>query len=275
MQDPLQDPMQDPEHVRLSPQEMETLIYVIDGSLQVDLRFRFFLWAQGGLQSLLPHETMICAWGDIDGMRFRYEVFSRMVLDDGFTGGLADPIDGLLPRLIEVWCNNEKRLTACTTCAAGHADSPLPPRLYGALQRQGIERIVMHGTRKMQDETGSFFVFLNGAENFGARDTYLTELLLPHLHLAVHRLPDDETAGGQPPSAEVRIDAVLSGREAQVLQWVREGKTNQEIAQILDISPLTVKNHVQKILRKLNVTNRTQAVARGIAARLIPGHEAR
>jgi DNA-binding CsgD family transcriptional regulator len=58
-----------------------------------------------------------------------------------------------------------------------------------------------------------------------------------------------------------------------VLNWVREGKTNQEIAQILDISPLTVKNHVQKILRKLKVTNRAQAVARGIAARLIGEHE--
>jgi hypothetical protein len=44
---------------------------------------------------------------------------------------------------------------------------------------------------------------------------------------------------------------------------------NADVAAILDISPLTVKNHMQKILRKLNVQNRAQAVARAIARRLI------
>ena len=37
------------------------------------------------------------------------------------------------------------------------------------------------------------------------------------------------------------------------------GKTNWEISSILGISPLTVKNHVQNILRKLDVQNRGQA----------------
>jgi len=40
------------------------------------------------------------------------------------------------------------------------------------------------------------------------------------------------------------------------------GKTNLEIAAALDISPFTVKNHVQRIFRKIGVTNRTQAAAR-------------
>jgi len=38
---------------------------------------------------------------------------------------------------------------------------------------------------------------------------------------------------------------------------------------ILEISPLTVKNHVQKILRKLNVQNRTQAVGKAMALRIL------
>ena len=72
---------------------------------------------------------------------------------------------------------------------------------------------------------------------------------------------------------EMASDQVLSGREVQVLNWVRNGKTNQEIAMILDISPLTVKNHMQKILRKLNVSNRAQAVAKAIAARIMSDRE--
>lgn len=51
--------------------------------------------------------------------------------------------------------------------------------------------------------------------------------------------------------------------------WIRLGKSNFEIGTILGISPLTVKNHVQKILRKLNVRNRTQAVGRTLALRFL------
>ena len=51
-----------------------------------------------------------------------------------------------------------------------------------------------------------------------------------------------------------------------------EIKTNNEIGLILEISATTAKNHIQKILRKLNVSNRAQAVGRGVALHLLaPG----
>jgi DNA-binding NarL/FixJ family response regulator len=51
----------------------------------------------------------------------------------------------------------------------------------------------------------------------------------------------------------------LSKREMQVLQCVTSGNSNKEIAQELNISHQTVKNHVTAILRKLDVDDRTQA----------------
>ena len=54
----------------------------------------------------------------------------------------------------------------------------------------------------------------------------------------------------------------LSARELEVLESICKGKTNLDIAAALDISPFTVKNHVQRIFRKIGVTNRTQAAAR-------------
>lgn len=62
---------------------------------------------------------------------------------------------------------------------------------------------------------------------------------------------------------------MMTEREIEILTWVQEGKSNQEIGDILCISPLTVKNHVQKILRKLDVKNRAQAVSKATAMRLI------
>ena len=54
----------------------------------------------------------------------------------------------------------------------------------------------------------------------------------------------------------------LSQRELEVLQLIALGRTNQEIARQLIISPGTVKAHTASIYRKLDVVNRTEAAAR-------------
>ena len=51
----------------------------------------------------------------------------------------------------------------------------------------------------------------------------------------------------------------LTPQEQQVLELVSQGKTNREIAELLIMSDKTVRNHVSKILKKLNATNRTEA----------------
>ncbi|HET6406868.1 MAG TPA: response regulator transcription factor [Chthoniobacteraceae bacterium] len=56
----------------------------------------------------------------------------------------------------------------------------------------------------------------------------------------------------------------LTPREAEVLFWVAQGKTNAEIGIILDASPATVKKHVEHILEKLEVENRAAASLRAL-----------
>jgi len=52
----------------------------------------------------------------------------------------------------------------------------------------------------------------------------------------------------------------LTVREKEVLRYLIEGKGNKEIAEILSISPETIKSHIKNIYRKLNVTNRIEAM---------------
>jgi DNA-binding CsgD family transcriptional regulator len=54
----------------------------------------------------------------------------------------------------------------------------------------------------------------------------------------------------------------LSRREAEVLRWIVYGRSNVEIALILDIAVPTVKKHVERIFTKLGVENRQAAAAR-------------
>src|ERR1700761_3161122 len=68
----------------------------------------------------------------------------------------------------------------------------------------------------------------------------------------------------------------LTARELQILELVADGSTNKEIATALTISKNTVRHHVNSIMDKLNVSDRTEAVATAIrsgvlsASALIP-----
>ncbi len=58
-----------------------------------------------------------------------------------------------------------------------------------------------------------------------------------------------------------RPDGVLSTREAEIMDLVAQGLTNQQVARHLFLSEKTVKNHINRIFAKLGVVNRAQAMA--------------
>lgn len=70
---------------------------------------------------------------------------------------------------------------------------------------------------------------------------------------------------GEPAASVADPVALLTGREREVLGLVARGLTNKEIARELSVSPATVKAHVERIIAKLGVSDRTQAAV--LAAR--------
>jgi DNA-binding CsgD family transcriptional regulator len=90
---------------------------------------------------------------------------------------------------------------------------------------------------------------------------------VPFLHSAWIRTQITSTQEGSGPAPAGA--GVLTPRELEILRWIYLGKSNCEVGTILGISGLTVKNHVQKILRKLNVVNRTQAVGKALDLRIL------
>lgn len=63
----------------------------------------------------------------------------------------------------------------------------------------------------------------------------------------------------------LRQSFALTPKEAEVLLWLAKGKSNRDIAEILNQRPRTVNKHLEQIFEKLGVENRTAAAARALA----------
>jgi DNA-binding NarL/FixJ family response regulator len=73
------------------------------------------------------------------------------------------------------------------------------------------------------------------------------------------------------PAAMPIPDATLTGREIQILELLGEGKNQERIAKELFISPKTVGTHIQRVLAKLGVHSRAEAVAIAYRSGLVGG----
>lgn len=109
--------------------------------------------------------------------------------------------------------------------------------------------------------------------DFSERERLLLGMLGPHIMQAfknaevIGRLRDDETGVGtmllEGKAKDLKPEAMeimgITLREAEILKWTAQGKTNAEISIILNISLNTVKTHLAHIYQKLGVENRVAA----------------
>jgi len=253
------------EALRLSDPDNAALLAAICDAVAVRRRFQFFSWSQGRLQRLLPHGILVCGLPRGNGAGMFYDYFHNVPLPSSSLARLCNPRDGVAPRLLEAWREGGSEPMAVCGERALHL------AILGDLEELGMGATVAHGIPFEQSNVGAhgFFAFVSLRTRPTDRETFLAAMLVPHVFSAYCRaLARDRVAPRPEPEAG---EGTLSEREIEILHWVREGKSNHEIGMVLSISPLTVKNHVQRILRKLQASNRTQAVTKAISMRLLHG----
>ena len=249
---------------RLNDSERESLLLNIDVSLRVHTRPQLFSWVQGAFQSMIPHEVLICGLQESRQGAMRVDSFTTAPVDCAKLNELFQQDTSLVPHLIKLWEVNRCQAITCETERGPFSSGALARELL----RVGVSTVLAHGTHDAAGNMISFFVFACRPGAVGPKQAYLADLIVPYLHAAWVRSqvtwPLDRAGANKPAKT-----GLLTPRETQILQWIYHGKSNIEIGMILEISPLTVKNHVQKTLRKLNVLNRTQAVGKALALRLV------
>jgi transcriptional regulator EpsA len=242
--------------------QIESIVLNLDASLRVHARAHFFSWTQGLLQSLIRHELLICTLCHGKPPAFRADGFSMTTPDPAMFSDMFLRDTGVAPALLRAW--EERRYQPVILEGNSSLGSGAFTR---ELERLGAMQLLVHGVHDSDGRAVSLFVFACRPGSAGPRQAYLAQLIAPAMHAALVRtqLQQRRADGGDKSSGQ----SILTVRELDILKWIYLGKSNFEIGAILKISPLTVKNHVQKILRKLNVVNRTQAIGKALELRIL------
>jgi len=226
---------------------------------QIRRHVQLLHWLQGEMQRLLPHEMLIAAWGDfsLDLVQLDIVSSSPTVRTRQATEYCVRP---LVRRLFDWWYAGGRRPTTIDTSHPawfeGMAeDSEIAP----AIRRMRLATV--HGIKDERGRQDCLYIALSSQPAGSPFVGEMLEMLLPYIDMAMRQVPVLAAEQAET-DAQSPLDSQLSSREIEIMEWVRQGKTNYEIAMILNISSFTVKNHMQRILRKLNVTNRAQASAK-------------
>jgi transcriptional regulator EpsA len=263
--------------IHLAPEAARALLRLVESAPEVRRRYQFFMWLQAQVQPLLPHTVALCGAYHRQRRQLQFEIFNTVVLPPMLTLQLSGSDSPLLQRLVADWVDGEGQ-PLLTPLASLARDSAGPEA--EALRAAGVERVLVHGVSRPDrlHEVAGLFVLGGRAGSGDGELAHLFDLVVHALHAAYLRtLSFERELGPAPVRAPLPATPLpsrmprVTPREAQILAWVREGKNNQEIGIELGISALTVKNHIQKILRKLGASNRAHAVALAMQSRLLPG----
>jgi transcriptional regulator EpsA len=252
----------------LSDENLERYFRIVREGIAVRRHSDLLKWLQGEVQYYLPHEIMLAAWSDFGANHFRHDLVSALpgVRTEHLNPENLSALSALLRGLYSCWVELGKIPYRLSVGVSGFLSGDHRPQCAFGEALHGMRSLLIHG---ISDERGCqdcLYVVFSSHDNFNDSTLGAMENLLPYLDTALRRVtPLTSPHSGVPPPADApksRENHGLSAREIEILDWVRIGKTNPEIASILGISTYTVKNHLRHIFKKLDVYNRTQAISK-------------
>ena len=253
----------------LSSEQRHVFMDVISDSLRVSHRQHLFTWLQGELQYLLGHEVMLCGVKTPHSDDYHYEYFtSTRYFNEVQFSEVIEQKSGLVSQVVNLWKDTRTPLYVNNHHkSSNHANYAIANFDEAVLKNSELKNFVAHGYVDSNDEISSVVIFARLHNQPSSTDAHILELIMPHLHSALIRVTS--SASNVAAKSNNCVASAMTKRESEILQWIHMGKSNWEISIILDISSLTVKNHLQKIFRKLDVQNRSQAAVKAAKLGLI------
>ena len=244
---------------RLEDAKMHCFAEAVEASIDVHSRQQFFVWTQSSVQGLVPHQILICGVRESSGPSLTLHHFSASrYFKQAQFDAVADPVQGLVPRL-NATLDGSDSVVLCPNPSARASHLAL----LELVSNNELQNLAAHLVPGADGGAGAMYAFSRVSQALDASLCHAVKLLIPHLHCTFIRVLRNER--DQQLASLPRDTRVVTPRQQEILLLIKDGKTNSEIAAVLDCSQWTVKNHIQNILRRLDTSSRAHAISRAMS----------
>lgn len=248
---------------KIENKHWEQVFSVIQSSYSIQNHLEFFNWLQDDVNNFLPHDVLIACWGDFGRIssktKLSYDVASNLseintqtILDS------YDAYDGYMLHLYQLWLDSNRCWYVLNNFEYLEVQAQFKVRFPN--KHDCLNSLMVYGVSDVRGSNVCLYVFFSKEKTFDVPDS-VTGLIMPHIDNALRKIQHLKPLKAHSEPTVILDGTGLSVRELEIIHWIKTGKTNQEIASILDISQNTVKSHLKRVFQKMNVTRRAQAVA--------------
>ncbi len=234
----------------------DLLCRVVREGAAIHTRSQLEAWVRGRLRALIPHEHALLGFGQIDRTTIRIDHHIAVDLPETYISAMHAANRSGENQIITKW--RDRRVPQIISLADFHGG--VHSRWIENLHRHQIESAIFDAHVETVSMRASFIKLLNPSQPTDVDAAVLAQFVTPLLARIWTRLDPPVPIARAPHTR--RAAPALTTAEREVVRWLREGKTNWEIGEILGKSELTVKTQVQTMLRKTGVKNRHALAAR-------------
>lgn len=230
------------------------LIKSLDELIHVDSAHDLGVWVSEKLLPIFEPSAFVLKWGRMQPK----EVLRPIFVTSAYPESLVDKTKSLEPDdfvpLLPSWKVTELPMVKDMASLAEDKHKTW----YPVFQASAFKKVCVNGC---YDIRGDYLTYICMTDPNPCLSNTSIELVLsvftPVIHTTLCRLRRKKRLAKQR-----IVHRSLTPREVEILDWVKKGKTNEEISSILGISFHTIKNHVQSIMIKLRANNRAEAVGK-------------
>lgn len=207
-------------------------------------------WVRGPLREILPHQHALLAFGRRHSLGIKLHDLVAVDLPESYMAAIQDAPDVLESPALERWFILREPIRISV-------DMLFPQ--YGAkwsdnFQLHGMRDVIVDGHLTRGAANVTLLKLYNCSPQVVATLSTIREDLLATLNEIWARIAQVEALTR---TDKLKIVQALSPAEKEIIYWLKFGKTNSEIAQILGKSEHTIKTQIHRTLAKTGAVNRT------------------
>lgn len=237
-------------HLKSSPTSQQIMEHCRQTAEAVHDIENFKKWTRDHVRPVLPHEALACVHGLIYGVGISLDYLVTVDYPVEHLQAIRNASGHMDTPLASRWAEQK----APVFFDANYPTSDIPSKWLEHFKRHELKNAAVDGVIDTNNCIATYFSFHRLPNIDEALFKQIFALLTPVLHQTFTRVIRNYKQSNTFPTAHHNL---LTNREVEIAAWISQGKSNNDIANLLQVTENTVRNHLSRIFQKTGCNNRS------------------